>query len=83
MPFFPSSALFQKNNAEQVSVDSDIMYMAVLIFLKCLDLRKNTYSRTTSWEFLLHQAFCCHFPVWTARLSLVAAGPTEQYSQRK
>jgi hypothetical protein len=24
----------------QVSADSDIMYMAVLIFLKCLDLRK-------------------------------------------
>lgn len=23
--------------------------MAVLIFLKCLDLRKNVYSPTTSW----------------------------------
>ncbi len=34
MPFFPSSALFQKNNAR------NIIYMAVLIFLKCLDLRK-------------------------------------------
>jgi hypothetical protein len=43
MSFFPSSALFQKNNAR------NIMYMAVLIFLKCLDLRKNDYSRTTSW----------------------------------
>ncbi len=34
MPCFPSSALFQKNNAR------NIIYMAVLIFLKCLDLRK-------------------------------------------
>jgi len=43
MPFFPSSSLFQKNNAR------NIIYMAVLIFLKCLDLRKNVYSRTASW----------------------------------
>jgi hypothetical protein len=43
MPFSPSSSLFQKNNAR------NIIYMAVLIFLKCLDLRKNVYSRTTSW----------------------------------
>jgi hypothetical protein len=42
MLFFPSSSLFQKNNAR------NIIYMAVLIFLKCLDLRKNVYSRTTS-----------------------------------
>ncbi len=41
MPFFPSTALFQKNNAR------DIVYMAELIFLKCLDLRKNAYSRTS------------------------------------
>lgn len=34
MPFFPGSAAFQKNNAR------NIMYMAVLIFLKYLDLRK-------------------------------------------
>ncbi len=26
------------------------MYMAVLIFLKCLDLRKNAYSRTSSYN---------------------------------
>jgi hypothetical protein len=42
MPFFPSSSLFQKNNAR------NIIYMAVLIFLKCLDPRKNVYSRTSS-----------------------------------
>jgi hypothetical protein len=42
MPFFPSSSLSQKNNAR------NIIYMAVLIFLKCLDLRKNVYTRTTS-----------------------------------
>jgi len=34
MPFLPISALFQKNNAR------NIIYMAVRIFLKCLDLRK-------------------------------------------
>jgi hypothetical protein len=42
MPFSPSSSLFQKNNARNIN------YMAVLIFLKCLDLRKNIYSRTSS-----------------------------------
>jgi hypothetical protein len=42
MPFSPSLSLFQKNNAR------NIIYMAVLIYLKCLDLRKNVYSRTTS-----------------------------------
>jgi hypothetical protein len=46
MPFSPSSSLFQKNNAR------NIIYMAVLIFLKCLDLRKNVYSRTTSLAYL-------------------------------
>ena len=35
MPFFPKSALFLKNNAR------NIKHMTVLIFLKCLDLRKN------------------------------------------
>jgi prepilin-type N-terminal cleavage/methylation domain-containing protein len=48
MPSFPGSALFKKNDAEQVNEDSDSMYMAVLIFLKCLDLRKNAYSRPVS-----------------------------------
>jgi hypothetical protein len=42
MPFFPSSASFQKNNARNIN------HMAVLIFLKFLDLRKNCYSRTAS-----------------------------------
>jgi hypothetical protein len=42
MPFSPSSSLFQKNNARNIN------YMAVLIFLKYLDLRKNVYSRATS-----------------------------------
>ena len=44
MPFIPSSVLFSENQCSQVSIDSDINYMAVLDFLKkCLDLRKNVY----------------------------------------
>ena len=42
MLFFPNSLLFTKNNARNIN------YMSVLIFRKCLDLRKNTYSRTAS-----------------------------------
>ena len=42
MPFFLNSSLFRKNNA------CNIKYMTVLVFQKCLDLRKNAYSRTTS-----------------------------------
>lgn len=34
MLFFPISALFHENNARNIN------YMAVLILLKCLDLRK-------------------------------------------
>jgi len=43
MPFSLISALFYKNNA--LNID----HMAMRIFLKCLDLRKNVYSRTTSY----------------------------------
>ncbi len=40
---FPSTLrYFYKNNARNIN------YMAVLIFLKNLDLRKNACSRTTS-----------------------------------
>jgi len=42
MLFFPSSALFFENNARNTR------RMSVLIFKKCLDLRKNFYSRTAS-----------------------------------
>ena len=42
MPFFPNSSLFFKNNARNIS------YMPPLIIKKCLDLRKNCYSQTTS-----------------------------------
>jgi len=31
--------------------------MAVLIFLKCLDLRKNVYSRTSSYELVRECTF--------------------------
>lgn len=34
MPFCPNSSLFQKDNARNIS------YMAVLIFLKCLDFEQ-------------------------------------------
>ncbi len=44
MPFSPNSSLFKKNNARNIS------HMAVLVFSKCLDLRENSYSRTTSWR---------------------------------
>jgi hypothetical protein len=43
MPFFPNSSLFEKNNARNIT------YMPVHIFHKRLDLRKNAYSRTTSY----------------------------------
>jgi len=59
MPFSPISALFDKNNARNID------YMAVLIFTKCLDLRKNFYSRTTSYEIacfsLPSTETCCTF----------------------
>ena len=42
MPFLPNSSLFNENNARNIE------YITVLIFMKCLDLRKNVYSRTTS-----------------------------------
>ncbi len=42
MHFFPTFRYFHKNNARNIT------YMAVLIFPKNLDLRKNTYSRTAS-----------------------------------
>ena len=42
MPFFPNSSLLVKNNAQ------NIKHMPVLIFHRCLDLRKNVYSRTSS-----------------------------------
>ncbi len=42
MHFSPTLRYFHKNNARNIN------YMAVLIFLKNLDLRKNTYSRTAS-----------------------------------
>ena len=47
MYFSPTLRYFHKNNAR------NIIYMAVLIFLKNLDLRKNTYSPTTSWRLNL------------------------------
>ncbi len=58
MPFFPNSVLFWKNNAHNIN------YMAVLIFSKCLDLRKNAYSRTTSQEAVRECPFSptlCYF----------------------
>ena len=42
MSFFPSSALFFENNARNTEC------MSVLIFKKCLDLRKKSCSRTSS-----------------------------------
>ena len=42
MPFPPISSLFFENNAQNIS------YMPALVFKKCLDLRKNFYSRTAS-----------------------------------
>ncbi len=42
MHFHPTLCYFHKNNARNIT------YMAVLIFPKNLDLRKNAYSRTTS-----------------------------------
>jgi len=42
MRFCPNSSEFLKNNAR------NIKHMSVLIFRKCLDLRKNIYSRTAS-----------------------------------
>jgi len=40
MNFLPTLRFFHKNNARNIA------YMAVLIFPKNLDLRKNAYSRT-------------------------------------
>ncbi len=51
MHFPPTLRYFHKNNAR------NIIYMAVLIFLKNLDLRKNTYSQTTSWRLNLRLMF--------------------------
>ncbi len=48
MHFTQTLRYFQKNNCLQVSVDSDITYMAVLIFLENLDFEQNAYSRTSS-----------------------------------
>ena len=42
MPFFLISLLFFENIAQNSSC------MLVLVFKKCLDLRKNFYSQTTS-----------------------------------
>ncbi len=42
MTFCPNSSLFDKNNAR------NIIYMAALIFLKCLDFEQNAYSRSSS-----------------------------------
>ncbi len=42
MPLSPNFSLFLKNNAHNIN------YMAALIFSKCLDLRENAYSRTSS-----------------------------------
>ncbi len=41
--FHPILRYFHKNNARNIT------YIAVHIFPKNLDLRKNAYSRTTSW----------------------------------
>ena len=46
VPFFPNSSLFWKNNARNIN------YMPVLIFSKCLDLRRNAYSRTSFYSRL-------------------------------
>ncbi len=43
MLFSPSSSLFFENNARNTKC------MPVLIFKKCLDLRKNFYPRTSSY----------------------------------
>ncbi len=42
MHFTQTLRYFQKNNSR------NIMYMAVLIFLKNLDFEQNAYSRTSS-----------------------------------
>jgi hypothetical protein len=42
MHFLPTLRYFRKNNAR------NIIYMAVLIFPKNLDLEKNVYSQTAS-----------------------------------
>jgi len=42
MHFFPNSSLFEK------FCPRNINYMPVVKFSKCLDLRKNCYSRTAS-----------------------------------
>ncbi len=44
MHFPPTLRYYHKNNARNIT------YMAVLIFPKNLDLRKNVYSRTGSWQ---------------------------------
>jgi hypothetical protein len=36
LAYFQLLRIILKNNAEQASIDFDIMYMVVLIFLKCL-----------------------------------------------
>jgi hypothetical protein len=43
MHFSPTLRYFPKNNARNIA------YMAVLIFRKNLDLRRNAYSQTASW----------------------------------
>ncbi len=42
MPFFPISSLFSKINVR------NIIYMAMLNFRKCLDMKKNCYNPTGS-----------------------------------
>ncbi len=50
MPFFPNSALYEKNYppVNEYTRHRDITYMPVVIFSVCLDLKKNVYSRTIS-----------------------------------
>ncbi len=48
MLFFPNSSLFGKFYPPPARNECDINYMAAVKFSKCLDLRKNAYSRTAS-----------------------------------
>jgi len=64
MLFSLISALFFENNARNTRC------MSVLIFKKCLDLRKNIYSRTSSWrKFNRHHIAIPEHPdtlIWVA-----------------
>ncbi len=67
MPFILNSSLFRKNNAR------NIKHMTVLIFSKCLDLRRNVYSRTASLAAQAHPFFC-GFQIKIAWVKIWATG---------